>query len=311
MDRSKCAPIEARTLAILAMCYAVWGIAITWATAIWLPFGMALVTVSAALHSSLSHEALHGHPTRIRRLNEALVFPALSMFIPYARFRDTHLAHHNDEILTDPYDDPESNYMDPDIWQKLPAWKQGLSMFNNTLLGRLVVGPLIGQIGFMRGDWAAIMRRETGVLAGWIWHIPAVGIVIWVWAGYSTMPFWALIIATYCAISILKIRTYLEHRAHEIAKGRTVVIEDRGPLAFLFLNNNFHAVHHAHPGVAWYQLPAMFAADKACFLDTNRSYYYRSYAEVFARYFWRAKDPVPHPLWVAKDEAVHPVWSNK
>ena len=39
-------------------------------------------------------------------LNEALVFPALSLAIPYQRFRDSHLAHHNDEILTDPYDDP-------------------------------------------------------------------------------------------------------------------------------------------------------------------------------------------------------------
>ena len=45
-------------------------------------------------------------------LNAALVFPALSFTIPYMRFRDTHLAHHVDSRLTDPYDDPESCYLD-------------------------------------------------------------------------------------------------------------------------------------------------------------------------------------------------------
>ena len=30
--------------------------------------------------------------------------------------------------------------------------------------------------------------------------------------------------------------------------------------------------------------------------DCNQGYRYGSYREVFRRYFWRAKDPVPHPL---------------
>ena len=33
------------------------------------------------------------------------------------------------------------------------------------------------------------------------------------------------------------------------------------------------------------------------YLAVNDGYVYRSYGEVFRRYFWRAKDPVPHPLW--------------
>ncbi len=31
-----------------------------------------------------------------------------------------HMAHHRDAILTDPYDDPESNYLDPAVWARLP-----------------------------------------------------------------------------------------------------------------------------------------------------------------------------------------------
>jgi fatty acid desaturase len=111
------------------------------------------------------------------------------------------------------------------------------------------------------------------------------------------MPVWAYLVCAYAGFSILKIRTFLEHRAHERASGRTVVIEDRGPLAFLFLNNNLHVVHHMHPGVAWYELPRMFAENRERYLRRYDGYYYRSYAEVFGRHFLRAKDPVPHPLW--------------
>jgi fatty acid desaturase len=41
--------------------------------------------------------------------------------VPYLRFRDTHLAHHHDPNLTDPYDDPESNFQDPAVWARTPG----------------------------------------------------------------------------------------------------------------------------------------------------------------------------------------------
>jgi len=71
------------------------------------------------------------------------------------------------------------------------------------------------------------------------------------------MPLWAYVIAAYLGLSVLKIRTFLENSAHDRSSGRTVVIEGRGPLALLFLNNNYHVVHHMHPKVAWYALPDM------------------------------------------------------
>jgi len=76
-----------------------------------------------------------------------------------------------------------------------------------------------------------------------------------------------------------------------------VIIEDRGLLALLFLNNNFHVVHHMHPKVPWYRLPALYRERRAHYLERNDGYRYASYREVFARHLLRAKDPVPHPLW--------------
>lgn len=289
--------VEWPTIALLVLCYAVWGIGTTVAAAWFLPLGMVMVTLAAALHSSLCHEALHGHPTRVRWLNEALVFPALTLSIPYLRFRDTHLAHHRDAILTDPYDDPESNYLDAGAWERLSAFHRAVLNFNNRLIGRLVVGPLVGQVAFMVGDWRAIRGGDRLVLRGWLWHIPALALVVWWMVALGQMPVWAFILSSYAALSILKIRTFLEHQAHLRARGRTVIIEDRGLLAFLFLNNNLHVVHHMHPKLPWYRLPQLYFSNRARYLACNDGYMFRSYAEVFRRYLFRAKDTVAHPLW--------------
>ena len=289
--------IEWPTLALLTLCYAVWAIGTTWAAGWFLPLGMVLVALSAALHSSLCHEALHGHPTRYRWLNEALVFPALTLCIPYIRFRDTHLAHHQDAILTDPYDDPESNYLDAGVWERLSPWKQAVLNLNNRLAGRLLIGPIVSQVAFMAADWRAIRAGDRTVLLGWLWHIPALALVIWWMAALGQMPVWAFVLASYAAISILKIRTFLEHQAHLRARGRTVIIEDRGLLAFLFLNNNLHVVHHMHPKLPWYRLPALYFANRDRYLARNDGYMFPSYGAIFRRYLFKAKDPVPHPLW--------------
>ncbi|WP_296765238.1 fatty acid desaturase [Sediminimonas sp.] len=289
--------VEWPTLALVVLCYGLWGLGTTWVAGWFLPAGIALTMLAVALHSSLAHEVIHGHPFRSVRANAALVFPALALCIPYLRFRDTHLAHHVDAILTDPYDDPESNYLDPGVWAGLPRWLRAVLQFNNTLAGRLLIGPAVGQAAFMADDWRAIRAGNRRVLAGWLWHIPALVPVIWWLAAVAQMPVWAYLLSAYGALSILKIRTFLEHQAHERARGRTVIVEDRGPLALIFLNNNLHVVHHMHPRVPWYRLPALYAANRARYLACNEGYAYRSYREVFRHHFWRAKDPVPHPLW--------------
>ena len=284
-------------MALILLTYAVWAMATTWLAALWLPLAVAITALMLALHSSLSHEALHGHPFRARWLNEALVFAAIGLFIPYIRFRDTHLAHHRDENLTDPYDDPESNYLDPAVWQRLPRPMQVLLRFNNTLFGRLVIGPVVAQVNFIGADWRLVLAGDKGVAWAWVWHF--VGIVpVALWLAYvAQMPVWAYVLAAYIGISIIKIRTFLEHCAYEQVNGRTVVIEDQGWLSFMFLNNNFHLVHHMRPEVAWYALPRLYFDNSKQYLSRNDGYRYASYGEVFRRYLLRAKDQVPHPLW--------------
>ena len=118
--------IEWPTVALIAAVYAVL-IALVWFHAS-LPWWVILPAGAycAALHTSLQHEVLHGHPTGNRLLNEAMVFPAPALWLPYLRYKQTHLAHHNDANLTDPEHDPESYYLLPEHWARVQGIRRAL-----------------------------------------------------------------------------------------------------------------------------------------------------------------------------------------
>lgn len=283
------------TLIMFLVCYGTWAAATMLLSGVSLAASVALTALAIALFSSLQHETVHGHPFATPWMNAALVFPSLALVIPYGRFRDTHLAHHRDADLTDPYDDPESNYLDPDRWAALPRGLQVLLLANNTLMGRVLIGPLVGQIGFLLGEIRAHRGGDRRVLLSWLWHIPSVGLVLG-WVAVSPMPVWAYFVAAYLGLGLIKIRTFLEHRAHNAVRARSAIVEDRGPLSWLFLNNNLHVVHHAHPDVAWFRLPALYRSRRERFLAMNDHYVYGGYGEIIRRYLFERKDPVPHPL---------------
>ncbi len=302
--QSKRPSVEWPTLLLLVATYLVWMLATTVLWSFMPLLGLAAATLAIAQFSSLQHEVLHGHPFRSQRLSEATVFPGLTVFVPYLRFKDLHIQHHFDPNLTDPYDDPESNFQDPALWAQRSALSKLIFRINNTLAGRMLLGPALSTWALVRDDARAILAGNRRVAFGWLLHVPGVALVaVWLWL-VGSMPVWAYLLAAYMGWSLLKIRTFLEHRAHDAARARSVVIESRGPLSLLFLNNNFHAVHHSQPAVAWYRLPALYHANRDHYMRRNEGYVFRDYREVFRQFLFRAKDPVPHPVWpVRKTEA--------
>ena len=66
--------VEWGTLALILGCYGGWLAALWLLPQVSLGLSVLALGVMAALHSSLTHEALHGHPFRSRWLNEALMF---------------------------------------------------------------------------------------------------------------------------------------------------------------------------------------------------------------------------------------------
>jgi len=292
--------VEWPTVGMLGLCYGVWLLA-TWLMGgdsgwLWLP----IVALSITLHSSLQHEATHGHPTGSEAVNAALVFPPLGLFMPYGRFRALHRAHHATEALTDPARDTESFYLAPEVWARASRQLRWLLRAQNTLVGRVTLGPAIALARFYRGELRALRAGAPDVAAAWLLHVASVACVL-VWTqvvcGVGAAEYG---LAAYAGYGVLMVRTFAEHRAHPDQAGRSVVIEDRGPLALLFLNNNLHAVHHRHPGAPWYVLPRLYADTRSQTLTRNGSYRFDSYGDLLRRYAFRTKEPVAHPLSQAR-----------
>ena len=179
-----------------------------------------------AFHGSLQHEAIHGHPTRSHLLNELLLFPAISVWIPYRRYRRLHLTHHRNDQLTDPEEDPESYYLDPQAWERTPNALRWLYTVNNTMLGRFILGPAITTTRLVASEIAGLRRGERDILSDWLLH--AVGIaIVWFWVSWVCgMPFWQYVVGiAYWGNSLTMMRSYAEHRAHDQAGCRVIIVE--------------------------------------------------------------------------------------
>lgn len=260
----------------------------------WLVFALGGFVVS--WHGSLQHEAVHGHPTSWRWLNELLVAPSLWLWMPYRVYFKLHLKHHRTSNLTDPLEDPESYYVTHNRWVRMNPLLRALLRFNNSLAGRLLVGPFFAVLGFWSGEFRAWRRGEGLDGTAWLLHILGSTVVlVWVLGVCSIPLFEYLLLFVYPGVSLTLMRSFLEHQANPKSQDRTVIIEAEFPFALLYLNNNLHTVHHDRPGTAWYRLPAIYRNQRAEFLSSNGGYFYSGYREVARRFLLKSKEPVIHP----------------
>ncbi len=292
--------IEGPTLLVALAIYGGFGL-VTWFHAalpwwVLLPLGAYLV----AWHGSLQHEVTHGHPTPSALANELLVLPSLWLWMPFRLYRESHLAHHNDAQLTDPVADPESYYLSAEAWAAAGPLTRALLRFNNTLAGRLTVGPLCVLYGFFKGEIVRALGGDSGHAKAWAIHALGVALVLaWV-IGICDMPLWQyLLLFVYPGISLSLVRSFLEHQARPEVSERSVIVEAGPLMSLLFLNNNLHLVHHDKPGLPWYRIPAFYRQRRALFLASNGGYFYKGYGEVARRHFFRAKEQPLHPAAAA------------
>lgn len=295
--------IEWPTLGLILAVYTVL-IALVWFHASlpwWIIFPVG--AYCAALHASLQHEVLHGHPTGNRFINEALVFVTPTMWLPYHRYRQTHLSHHNDSNLTDPLLDPESYYLLPEAWAEVTGIRRVLFEINYTLAGRMIIGPAISIIRFWSSEFCDIAKGNTETVKAWIWFTAAAAVTIWFVACFAGMPLWQYyLLIAYPGISLALVRSFCEHQAAEHVGHRTIIVEAAPFWSLLFLNNNLHVAHHARPALAWYKIPVFYRAERERLIAQNNGYLMRGYGEIFSRFFLRAKEPIPYPNmnWLKK-----------
>ncbi|MDH4105113.1 MAG: fatty acid desaturase [Gammaproteobacteria bacterium] len=296
-DATSVPAVEWPTLALTFFAYGGW-LVLTRAYGEWPTWVIAPCTaVLLTLHSSLQHEILHGHPTRWAAVNRLLGLAPLSLWIPYDRFRTLHLKHHVNDRLTDPLDDPETNYVTAEDWQQRPTFARWMFQLQLTLAGRVLVGSWWRMGGFWSSEARAFARNEPGVRAAWVTHlILCVPVVYWVTV-VCAIPFWLYVVAMVIpGNGILLIRSYAEHKARADMHQRTAVVEDSWVLGPVFLFNNLHSLHHAEPLLPWYRYQRRYRAIRDQLLAANGGLVYSTYFDVARRYLFRMHDQPQHPL---------------
>ena len=293
---ARVAAVEWPTLLLILAAYGGW-LAITLAYGRWPLLILApLAAVLVTLHSSLQHEIIHGHPTRSARINRLLAIVPLSLWLPYERYRRTHLAHHVDERLTDPLDDPESYYWTPLAWARMWPITRAIERIQQTMAGRFIVGSF-WKIGvFLRAELGAVVRGEDGLRAIWLEHMLwCIPVIIWVTV-VCGMPLWIYVGAIVIpANGILLMRSFAEHRARPQMRQRIALVERAWILGPLFLFNNLHALHHESPLLPWYEYNARYRLVRDRLIAENGGLVYRTYFDVARRFLFRPHDALTHP----------------
>jgi fatty acid desaturase len=247
-------------------------------------------------YGSLQHETIHGHPTPSRRINTLIGALPLAWWIPYRLYRESHRRHHRHDgrYLTDVDRDPESFYGFVSASSNGGPVRRALARFNCTLSGRLLLGPALSVGQFWAREWRKICRGTGSRRTLWARH--AVGMLLvcgWL-AGVCHIPlaFYAAAVV-YPSIAFGLLRSFAEHRADSDVRRRTRVVE-AGPLwSLVFLNNNLHIAHHAHPDAPWYCLPRLWRHMRAGVTSPDLVVT-GGYSELVGRFFARS---VMSSLW--------------
>ncbi len=294
---STLARVEWQTVALALVIYGGF-LAVTW---FWqsLPV-VAVIALGGwlvAWHGSLQHELIHGHPTRSRVINDAIAWPPLSLWLPYAIYREGHLTHHRDEHLTDPIEDPESSYFTQSAWERMGAAGRQLAAWNTTLLGRLTLGPMVMIVSFLAQEAALVRDGDRQRAALWLRHAIGVAVVLtWVVA-VCGMPLWLYLVGfVYVGAALSRLRSYAEHRYADHHDERTAIVENSRLFGLLFLYNNLHVLHHQRPGVPWYRIPLLYRRHRQTLIAANGGLVYDGYLEVARRYLLSPHDDPRHPL---------------
>ena len=281
------------TLLLAMVIYAAWIALIRYNAVLpwWIimPVGAYLI----AWQFSLQHEAIHSFRGVPDWLRFAIVFPPLGLWFPYPLYRKSHSIHHRDQFLTVPGEDTETYYALRADWARMGPLERTLLIFNQTLLGRLTIGPLLRLWKLATREVGRVRRGDLSHLPHWAVHAVAVGILFYFISGICRMPWWHyVVLVAYPGMSLGLLRAFIEHRAGELPQHRTASVESNTVFGLLFLYNNLHVAHHLKPTMPWYEIPRYYRENRAELLARNQNFLFSGYGEIARKYFIR---PVFHP----------------
>jgi fatty acid desaturase len=285
--------VEWPTVAVAVAVYGGWLAVVLAHRSLPWPVALAALTVLIAWHGSLQHEALHGHPFRSPTANEVLGSVPVSLRLSFRVYRRSHLRHHACTDLTDPVVDPESFHVTAVTWRRVTPVGRMFLLAHHTLLGRMVLGPLVENGAMARRDLSEIRHGDGRLFRWWAGHLAATAVLLWLVVGVVGFPLWLYLAAVYTGNGLSLVRSFAEHRWNDTGDTRSAVVRADPFFRLLFLENTLHDTHHEQPGVPWYALSALadeLGSDGRAEVGAGR---YRGYGEVACRHLVR---PFGHPV---------------
>lgn len=293
---------ELPTWGLTAVIYTGWFSTVYYWTMLGPWVGTPMLIVFTTWYMSLQHELIHGHPTRLPWFNQLFGLLPLAVWFPFGHYRDSHLRHHRDEHLTDPDEDPETYYLSAESWRKLSPSMRRLVRLRNTVAGRVLIGPALDILQTLRAMTRSFIHGDRRAIVMWLIH-GALLLVMLRWISSAGLPVgYYLLAVSYPALALTKVRSFMEHRAADTPEARSVINEAAWPWRLLFLNLNYHLIHHDLPAVPWYGLRQVYLADRAAYLKRSGGFVVKGYAEWLGEYgVWPAEIEV-HPSTLTEQE---------
>ena len=280
--------------------FAIYG---SWVALIWfaarLPWWI-IMPVGAYLlawHFSLQHEAIHSFRGVPAWLRFAVVFPPLGLWFPYPLYRRSHTTHHRDVNLTIPGVDTESYYVLRADWDRMGPVKRALLTFNQTMAGRLLIGPMLRLWILVTKETRRVRQGDFSHLPHWAAHAAAVALLFWFISGVCAFPWWQYcLLVAYPGLSLSLLRAFTEHRAAEDSQQRTAAVESNLIFGLLYLYNNIHVVHHLKPTMPWYDIPQFYRLNREELLKNNGHFVFTGYGQLARRYLFLPVFSPVHPF---------------
>jgi fatty acid desaturase len=256
-----------------------------------------LLVLVCAWYMSIQHELVHGHPTRIRWLNKLLGFAPLAIWFPYTLYAESHLRHHNDNNLTLPDVDPETHYVSGRRWDTSGPVMRMLYTARKSFWGRFFFGPALALVPTWLEAIEQPVKGKFRYVAMWATHLALVIAMLAAVERYAGIsPLHYVFGIAYPALSLAMVRSYYEHRAADHCKHRIVINEAAWPMRLLYLNNNYHLVHHDLPSLPWYLLPQVYRANRDEYIARCDGFLVPGYMSLMWRFGFRTVDAPVHPF---------------
>jgi fatty acid desaturase len=121
--------------------------------------------------------------------------------------------------------DTESYYVLRADWERMSRVKRALLTFNQTMAGRLLIGPALRLWILVNRELGRVRKGDYSHLPHWAVHVVAVGLLFGFISGICGMPWWQYCLwVAYPGLSLSLLRAFTEHRAAADSQERTASV---------------------------------------------------------------------------------------